>query len=222
MMDLSEIKKPFTSIITVYIIWAAMCIVIVTLLNIVLQADVVLHGGSVSTVIGISLSATFGFGVGGLGIVLSAIGMNMGQQKPELAKGFGIANFVFILTCLGTMIGGAVMVSTGLVEVIDCSMNDSSPAWRANCALDIIYNSVIIGCMVVIALISVIGIVNSVKVVTIINNVVPRTGFVSTPPASAQPAQTVAASGSQGKFCSACGAPNEPDAKFCKKCGKAC
>jgi ribosomal protein L40E len=202
----------------------AMCITIISLLNTIMREDVYLGGDpALTSILGIALASTFGFGVGGLGIVLSAIGISMGPKKPEMAKGFGIANFVFILSCLGTMVAGAILIADSLVEVIDCAQNNYYADWRANCSLDIIYNSVIIVCMIVIAGISVIGIVGSVKVVSTINKTVPRTGFVSATAGSQAPAAaTVAATGSKGKFCSACGAANADDAKFCKKCGAAC
>jgi hypothetical protein len=222
-MEVDQLKKPFVNIIVMYFIWVAMCITIVSMLTTIMRADVNLGGSpAITSILGVILASTFGFGVGGLGITLSIAGITIGPKKPEIAKAFGITNFVLVLCCLGTMIAGSILLGAGIADVIDCSLNNPSSLWRANCLLDIGYNITIVICMVVIAIVSIIGIVNSVKVVTVINKTVPRTGFVSTPPAAAQPIQPVAASGSQGKFCSVCGAPNEPDAKFCKKCGKAC
>jgi ribosomal protein L40E len=224
-METSQIKKPFITIIVMYCIWVGMCAIIVTLIAGSIKANLDLGGNAdVASIVGILLASTFGFGVAGLGIVLSAVGISMGEKKPEMAKGFGIANFVFVMSCLGTMIAGAILLADGLADNIACSIDmGESAAWRANCADDIIRNIVQIICMLVIAGIAVIGIVSSVKIVSTINKTVPRTGFVSAPAGSQPPvAATVAATGSKGKFCSTCGAANEPDAKFCKKCGAAC
>ncbi len=227
-MENSGISKNFINIIVTYFVWVGCCIVIVSLLVAEIAADVSLPYGeaSVTSIVGIVLASVFGFGLAGLGIILSIIGLNAYQQKPEMAKGFGIADFVFIMACLGTMILGAILVTVGLTNSIACATSNPYSYWRANCSIDVRNNIIIIILMLAMAGVSIIGIIGSVKVVSTINKNVPRTGFVSAQPRSTPPAagsiQPIAATGSQGKFCSACGAPNAADAKFCKSCGKAC
>jgi hypothetical protein len=115
---------------------------------------------------------------------------------------------------------GAGFLGDGMADSIACANNPSNSAdLRLHCQGDIGYNAVIVVCMIAMAGISVLGIIGAVKIVTILNGAAPSVRPVSTPTISSQPA---AVAGPKGNFCAACGAPNEKDAKFCKKCGKAC
>jgi hypothetical protein len=225
-MENPEIKKNFISIIVVFFVFVAACITIVTCLTLIARADWSLgEGPDVGWYIGYSMSTTIGFGFSGAGIFLSIASLTVGVKKPELIKVFGIIIFVIFMVALGVMALGSALVSVAVAEVMDCALHNGSALWRANCTADIGYNSTILVCQIVMAGISIIGIVGSVKIVTIMNKTLPRPGFVSPQSMQQQPSveqPSVAVAGSQGKFCSACGAKNADDAKFCKKCGKAC
>ncbi|MEX2683231.1 MAG: hypothetical protein Q6373_016775, partial [Candidatus Sigynarchaeota archaeon] len=120
-MENSGINKHFVSLIVMYFAWVGLCTTIVSLLIIQAKAQVDLGGDvDITSIVGIILASTFGFGVAGLGIVLSIIGLNLYKKKPDVAKGFGIANFVFILTGLGTMVAGSIMISIGFANIFEC------------------------------------------------------------------------------------------------------
>ena len=109
-MENRGIKRHFGYIIAMYLVWAGLFATMIASLTAMSMADE--EAGAdydVGMTIGISLSATLGFGVGGLGIVLSVVGLSTGEKRPKAAKDFGIANFVFSLACLGTIVVMALM-----------------------------------------------------------------------------------------------------------------
>ncbi len=220
-MENPDIKKNFTNIIIVFFVWMGGVITILSCMNAVNLLDI--YRGAdieIDTYLGMGAAITVGFGFAGAGIFFSIASLTMGMKKPELVKVFGIIIFVLFMAGMAIMGIGAIALGASIAEIVACSLNGSlTEAMRLHCQNDIGYNVVIVICMVAMAVIAVLGIMSTVKIVTILNNVVPRSGFVSTQPASAPSA---AAAGSKGKFCSSCGAANAIDAKFCKGCGKAC
>ncbi len=219
-METTGIKKHFVYTIAMYLIWVGMFAIIVASLTAMRIADEEFGADSdVGMTIGIFFSATLGFGVGGLGIVLSVAGLNIGEKKPKSAKDFGIANFVFSVSCLGTIIAMTIMSAQAVANSLAFLQMGLLPEWRAHSEADVGRNDVILICMVIIAAACIIGIASSARIVSTINKTLSSAGTASTSTSSQQP---VAVTGSQRKPCPACGAPNEPDSEFCKKCGKAC
>ncbi len=218
-MENSGIKRHFGYTIAMYLAWAGLFATIIASLAAMRMADEEAGANyDVGMLIGISISAALGFGVGGLGIVLSVVGLNIGERKPKSAKNFGLYNKVSSLACLGTIVAMAIMTIPNVVNSLANSLT-LDPGWRAHSLADVGYNNVILICMVIIAAVCIIGIVSSSRIVNIINKTITHSGSDSVPISSQQ---SVAAMESQRKSCSACGALNEPDAEFCKKCGKAC
>ncbi len=224
-MENPELKKHFINICIVLFIWVGGGIVILSCMSATANADWSLgEPPEWDWYLGYGMASFACFGLAGAGIFFSIVSITMGAKKPELIKVFGIIIFVCFMVGMAIMAVGAAFLGNSIVEVVNCSQNSPYPEWRANCRVDIGLNITIVVCMVAMAVMSVFGIISCVKIVTIMNAASPRGGFVSTQPASAPPASTspAAASGTQGKFCAACGAPNAADAKFCKGCGKPC
>ena len=221
-MENSNYKKFYGPIIATFCVYIAACSVILTFMMKTAAADAVLgqspEGG---WYVGISLSSTVGFGLSSLGIIFSIVSIASGGKKPELLKGLGIAIFVFFMISMAAMAGGSIAVSQSLADVIYCSAHNSSAAWRANCSEDIINDSVIIVCMILMAGISVLGIVSTVKLVTTVSKMSPGAGTARAKAAAPQAAAPQAAVQVQGKpkYCSSCGTPNDENAEFCKNCG---
>ncbi len=176
-MENSGIKKYFVVIIVMYFIWAVMYASIVASLAMMNMADVKM--GIFNTIcddavaiIGISLSSILGFGVGGLGIVLSTFGLTTGEKKPGMAKHFSIANVVFIAACLGTMIFMVIMSYKALASSANCALLDPLSEERTHCTADAGYSTMVLLSMLVISVACIIGITSTEKIVSILNKTV--------------------------------------------------
>ena len=219
-MENMSYTKYYGLIIATYCVYIAVCSVIISNLLKIAAADYALGKDYMDAgwYVGISMASSLGYGLSGLGIIFSIVSLANKGKQPEMIKGMGIAIFVFFMISMGGMLGGAISVGTGIADVVDCSLHNSSALWRANCADDIIYDYVIIVCMAIMAGVAIMGIVGSVKIVSIVAKQHPAgTQTWAQKPAAQQVAAQV-----QGKpkFCSSCGAANDENAEFCKSCGK--
>ncbi len=219
-MDIGEISKFYRRNIICLCVNVVASIVILSLLVVGAYADLALG----IAIINQDLTYFAGVGIAVLyltfsllGIVFSILSLTVFKEKSPVRKGFSIV--VFVIFIIGTLLmaSGAILVVVGLADVVHCIQTET-PQWVANCSLDLVYYEVGIACMLVIVGISILGAINSVKIVSFLNKNFPRTTTLASGGAP-QPAGLTPVS-EQGKFCSSCGSPNELNAKFCKSCGK--
>lgn len=196
-----------------------MDIIVLSLLASGIQADRALGYYDISTasIAGEALAITY-LVISCLGLLLTIASLTIFVEKPVVLKVLGIITAGIFIIGMIIMIAGAGLNAQSIGNIYEELVWETDPVWIAHDQLDIANGGAVVGCLIAAAVISLLGIFSTVKVILYLLKKYPRSATLI--PRGAAQQQKASLPQGQGKFCSSCGTQNEANAKFCKNCAK--